>query len=246
MMGVSTKSSILCGAIFVISMLGLEFYAGSRVGLMVRRVVPVVIPGSPAGLSRRAFARLGDGHVSFLTEAQAEERVAAGEATALYQITLTSAVSRPAFWAPVREIQSVRALFQAYPGGAPVDGPTGSTLLTAWLDHAGLGASDASNGTVLAMIRGASIRNGSLRTAHERVFWPGWVHNTISAVSFAGMVLCARWPRLLLPSVRRSDRLARGLCPKCRYDIRALGGTRCPECGCQLEGAGQPEADSSR
>jgi len=52
----------------------------------------------------------------------------------------------------------------------------------------------------------------------------GWRAMAVFAALFAPASL------LLLPALRRRRRIARGLCPKCAYDLRASEG-KCPECG---------------
>ncbi|MCH7793342.1 MAG: hypothetical protein IID31_13810 [Planctomycetes bacterium] len=70
-----------------------------------------------------------------------------------------------------------------------------------------------------------------------RVYWAGHVMNVLALVAFCGFVWSAWWaPAMIREQAAQirsrigRRRIARGICPECRYDVRATPG-RCPECG---------------
>jgi hypothetical protein len=65
-----------------------------------------------------------------------------------------------------------------------------------------------------------------------RPIWSGVAFHVLFAAAVAAFIRTL----LRLPAARRAQRLSRGLCPRCSYDISARkpGEPRCPECGAAL------------
>jgi hypothetical protein len=57
-----------------------------------------------------------------------------------------------------------------------------------------------------------------------RPIWIGFVTNSVLFAMFLGVAS-------MMPEIRRIQRVMRGLCPKCAYDLRGSASTTCPECG---------------
>ncbi len=62
-----------------------------------------------------------------------------------------------------------------------------------------------------------------------KVHWPGFFGNgVVLTVSLAPPIWLMYW---LSPQSRRRRLMQRGLCPRCKYDLRRTGKVGCPECG---------------
>lgn len=60
--------------------------------------------------------------------------------------------------------------------------------------------------------------------------WSGFLQDTaVFGFGWMALIGCGRL-------VRRRRRAAKGVCPKCRYDLRGLAGGVCPECGSAVKG----------
>ncbi len=71
----------------------------------------------------------------------------------------------------------------------------------------------------------------------RRTLWSGHAHNAAVLLVLLAFVYSLQWvPRVpgWVRARRGARRLARGLCPGCRYALAGLAGGRCPECGAEL------------
>lgn len=71
----------------------------------------------------------------------------------------------------------------------------------------------------------------------SRVIWTGWLHNAGAIVVLGLFLLSLRWVPRVPGWIRAkvgSERLSRGVCPKCQYALAGLTADRCPECGSAL------------
>ena len=81
-------------------------------------------------------------------------------------------------------------------------------------------------------------RFGPQDTLPLRPLWPGFAINTIFYAAILWLLFVAPF------ALRRSQRIKRGLCPKCAYDLRGGNHSACPECGVRSADSREPTAES--
>jgi len=74
------------------------------------------------------------------------------------------------------------------------------------------------------------VKNGAVE--YSRVLISGYLHNAFALMLCVSFVIGIRSRHVLL---REQRRLAKFLCPSCKYDIRGLSSKVCPECGKALQ-----------
>lgn len=78
-------------------------------------------------------------------------------------------------------------------------------------------------------------RNGIIYYSHPdypwRFKWSGLVWDVVAALPIIVFLWLIGWQIKITWVDRGSRRLADGICPRCRYNIRNLPEPRCPECG---------------
>lgn len=112
-------------------------------------------------------------------------------------------------------------------------------------DHDAVGARGEEGIIINDEIR---ARLGAYDIEVHRRLWGGYAHDTGALIALCAFIYSARytcspwWWR----KHAREGRLARGKCPRCRYDIRGLARTRCPECGAEWGAEQDREAKKER
>ncbi len=141
-------------------------------------------------------------------------------------IAFRSIVRRPGFFAPTRERREVLILrITMYDGSTPT--PAQESSIRASL-------ADLLDATGHHPFDGGVLRGGP--TSVSRVLWSGYVINALvfPALAVVGVSLW-RGVRsgIVSPWIEdiRQGRTARGLCPRCCYDVSAVASPVCPECG---------------
>jgi hypothetical protein len=79
----------------------------------------------------------------------------------------------------------------------------------------------------------------------SRVIWTGWLHNAGAIAALGLFLLSLRWVPRVPGWIRAkvgSERLSRGVCPRCQYALAGLTGDRCPECGAVIPARRQDRA----
>lgn len=143
-----------------------------------------------------------------------------------YTLEYRAWTDRSGFWAATREVRRARLTVRSEGGG--VYQPHLDELLPAFLDtHPTLNREDA--WAQRAGVRDALLATG--RVDQARTLYSGHAHNALSIVMVALLGLAMR---LRFVHFRENRRLARDLCPTCKYDLRGLDSGVCPECGASI------------
>ena len=197
-------------------------FVGSFAGRIAGNTTPLTYPLATA------YAFRADGPIRVIDP----DRESADELTRLAARTasvdaivleLFATSNRSGFWAPTRELRSVRIEIGRVPGCRFTEPELREArrLFVEALERGGrLHAEEA-----------APLRETNLFS--RRTLWPGVWHDAATLLLLALLALSLGWvPRWR--AMRRERLLRRGLCPRCRYDIRNIQSPRCPECGSPL------------
>lgn len=152
-----------------------------------------------------------------------------------YNIYASSSVTRTGWWGVTDETRTlvVMADIAGNPGGTLRALPADilDRVTTLYLEQ--ITSDDPLWRRVAEQMR-RSVRRTYLGGALEsrRVLWAGWARNAASIVLALAFVCSLWWIPARWLERRRWRRLARGICPDCRYELGSMSPEApCPECG---------------
>jgi hypothetical protein len=145
----------------------------------------------------------------------------------MVQFIATYTEGESGFWAPTHHERRVRLISTV---GSAIPPAAAATLRDSFLSEFGFPS------RLTPAARAALTATG---LGHdERPVWSGYVHNVLSLVALALLVISLRWVPDAISggrAARRARSLAQERCPRCGYSIRDLPEPKCPECGEALE-----------